>query len=129
MVSVTQLVTFLRDDGDQATAILMPAFGIAALWAGLIQGAGAEAVFAIGRWRNYRWYMLILAAIASGIFAFVYEYFLFSYGALSTGVQLGLFFVRMPSAALLGGLLGKVIGDALGRTGVLRSVAIGKERK
>jgi energy-coupling factor transport system substrate-specific component len=104
-------------------------FGIAAVWAGLVQGAGAEAVFAIGRWRNYRWYMLILAAVASGIFAFGYEYFLFSYGALSAGVQLGLFFVRMPSAALLGGLLAKGIADALARTGALRSVAIGKARK
>ena len=104
-------------------------FGIAAVWAGLVQGAGAEAVFAIGRWRNYRWYMLILAAVASGIFAFGYEYFLFSYGALSPGVQLGLFFVRMPSAALLGGLLAKGIADALARTGVLRSVALGKARK
>lgn len=104
-------------------------FGIAAVWAGLVQGAGAEVVFAAGRWRNYRWYMLVAAAVASGIFAFVYEYFLFSYGALSAGVQLGLFLVRIPSAALLGGLLAKGIGDALARTGVLRSVAIGRARK
>ncbi len=104
-------------------------FGIAAVWAGLVQGAGAEVVFAAGRWRNYCWYMLVAAAVASGIFAFVYEYFLFSYGALSAGVQLGLFLVRIPSAALLGGLLAKGIGDALARTGVLRSVAIGRARK
>jgi hypothetical protein len=31
MVSLMELVTFLRDEGDQATAILMPAFGIATL--------------------------------------------------------------------------------------------------
>jgi len=101
-------------------------FGIAALWAGLVQGAGAEAVFAVSRWRNYRWYTLILAAIVSGIFAFGYEYILFSYGSLEPVVRIGLFLVRIPSAAILAGLLGKVIGDALARTGVLRSLRISK---
>jgi energy-coupling factor transport system substrate-specific component len=99
-------------------------FGIAALWAGLVQGAGAEVVFAITRWRNYRWYTLIIAAIVSGIFAFFYEYLLFSYGSLSLKVRFGLFLVRMPSAALLAGLFGKVIGDRLARTGVLKALKI-----
>jgi energy-coupling factor transport system substrate-specific component len=101
-------------------------FGIAALWAGLVQGAGAEAVFAVSRWRNYRWHTLILAAIVSGIFAFGYEYVLLSYGSLERMVRIGLFLVRIPSAAVLAGLLGKVIGDALARTGVLRSLRISK---
>ncbi|MBA7684350.1 putative HMP/thiamine permease protein YkoE [subsurface metagenome] len=101
-------------------------FGIAALWAGLIQGAGAEAVFALSRWRNYRWYTLMLAAVVSGIFAYFYEYFLFSYGALTMGVRLGLFFVRIPSAVILAGLLARLLGDALARTGVLRTLRISK---
>jgi energy-coupling factor transport system substrate-specific component len=104
-------------------------FGIAAIWAGLIQGAGAEAVFALTRWRNYRWYVLVLAAVVSGMFAFIYEYFLFSYGALAVAVQLGLFLVRIPSAALLAGLLGKWIGDALTRAGVLKALRISRETR
>ena len=101
-------------------------FGIAAVWAGIIQGLGAEVVFAARGWKDYRLPVLIVAAIASGVFAFFYEYVLFSYGQLSAAVQLGLFFVRMPSAAILAGWLGKVLGDALARTGVLRGMAITK---
>jgi len=103
-------------------------FGIAAVWAALVQGAGAEVVFAARRWRDYRLGILIVAAIVSGIFAYVYEYFLLSYGALSFGVQAGLFLVRIPSAAVLAGVLGKVLGDALARTGVLRGLAIARQR-
>ena len=101
-------------------------FGIAAIWAGLIQGAGAEVIFAIGRWRRYSLPVLIAASIASGVFAFVYEYFLFSYGALDFSVRLGLFLVRIPSATLLAGVLGKLLGDALAKTGVLRSLGISR---
>jgi energy-coupling factor transport system substrate-specific component len=104
-------------------------FGISALWAGLVQGAGAEAVFMVTRWRNYRLYILVTAAIVSGIFAFFYEYLLFSYGALPINVRLGLFFARMPSAAFLAGLLGKTIGDGLARTGVLKSLEISRTER
>ena len=99
-------------------------FGIAAIWAGLAQGLGAEAIFAARRWQDYRLPVLIIAAIASGVFAYVYEYFVLSYGALEPGVQIGLLLVRIPSAAILAGWLGKVLGDALARTGVLRGMAI-----
>ncbi len=99
-------------------------FGIAAVWAGLVQGLGAEAVFAARRWQDYRLPILMLAAVASGVFAYVYEYFLLSYEALAPGVQIGLFLVRIPSAMILGGWLAKVLGDALVRTGVLRGLAI-----
>lgn len=101
-------------------------FGIMAVWAGLIQGLGAELAFGIRRWQDYRLPVLMLAAVLSGIFAFIYEYFLFSYGALALPVQVGLFLVRLPSALVLAGWLGKIVGDALARTGVLRGLAISR---
>jgi energy-coupling factor transport system substrate-specific component len=96
------------------------------VWAGLIQGLGAEVVFASRGWKDYRLPVLMIAAVVSGIFAFVYEYFLFSYSQLGVDVQLGLFLLRIPSAIVLAGWLGKVIADALVRTGVLRGMAITK---
>lgn len=99
-------------------------FGIAAIWAGLVQGLGAEVVFAARRWQDYRLPVLMLAAVSSGVFAYVYEYFLLSYGALPVSIQLGLFLVRIPSAIILAGWLAKVLGDALARTGVLQGLAI-----
>jgi energy-coupling factor transport system permease protein len=103
-----------------AELLLGSPFGIGALWAGLVQGLGAEVVFATRHWRDYSLPTLIAAGIMSGVFAYVYEYFVLSFGALLPAVQLGLFLVRIPSAAILGGWLGKVLGDALLRTGVVR---------
>ena len=103
-----------------AVLLLGSPFGIGALWAGLAQGLGAEVVFAARRWRDYSLPTLIAAGIMSGVTAYAYEYFMFSYGALLPAVQLGLFLVRIPSAAILAGWLGKVLGDALLRTGVVR---------
>ena len=103
-------------------------FGIAAVWAGLVQGLGAEVMFALRGWRDYRLPILIAAAVLSGIFAYVYEYFLLSYAVLEPTVQLGLFLVRIPSAVILAGWLGKVLGDALVHTGVLRGLAIARGR-
>lgn len=103
-------------------------FGIAAVWAGLIQGLGAEAIFAVRRWRDYRLPVLLAAALMSGVFAYGYEYLLLGYSALAPSVRLGLFLLRLPSAAILAGWLGKALGDALARTGVLRGFAVTRER-
>jgi energy-coupling factor transport system substrate-specific component len=105
------------------------AFGIAAVWAGLVQGLGAEVVFASRRWQDYRLSILIVAAIGSGVFAYAYEYVLLSYGALAPAVQIGLFLVRIPSAAILAGWLGKALGDALAHTGVLRGLPISRSAR
>ncbi len=104
-----------------AEVLLGTPFGICALWAGLAQGLGAEVVFATRRWRNYSLPTMMAAGILSGVFAYGYEYFVLSYGALLPAVQWGLFLLRIPSAAILGGWLGKALGDALLRTGVVRN--------
>lgn len=101
-------------------------FGVMAIWAGLCQGAGAEIGFAVGRWRNYRLPILILAAVLSAVFAYAYEYLLFDYQALTGGARLGLLLVRIPSAIVLAALLAKGLGDALKATGVLRGLAISR---
>lgn len=96
-----------------AELLLGSPFGVGALWAGLVQGLGAEVVFAARRWQSYSLLTMMLAAVMSGVFAYGYEYLLFSYGELLPAVQLGLFLVRIPSAAILAGWLGKLLGDAL----------------
>jgi energy-coupling factor transport system substrate-specific component len=108
-----------------ATQILLgsPA-GLLLLLTGLIQGAGAEAVFAATRWRNYRLPVLIAAGIGASIFSFVYTWIRFDYGALAPGLLITMFLLRCLSGALLGGLLGHVIVEALYRTGVLSGLAI-----
>ncbi|BCH25876.1 ECF transporter S component [Mesorhizobium sp. L-8-3] len=108
-----------------ATQILLgsPA-GLLLLVTGLVQGAGAEAVFAATRWRNYRLPVLIASGIGAAIFSFVYTWIRFDYGALAPGLLVTMFVLRCLSGALLGGVLGHFIVEALYRTGVLSGLPI-----
>lgn len=105
------------------------AVGPRLILAGLIQGLGAEAVFAATKWKNYSKWVLIAAGMGSSITSFVWGYFLGGFSALSPGYVTAMFFVRLLSGALLAGLLGKYISDSLARTGALNSFPLGKEAR
>ncbi|WP_210497290.1 ECF transporter S component [Microvirga antarctica] len=98
--------------------------GLLLLVTGAVQGAGAEAVFAATRWRNYSLPVLMAAGVGAAIFSFVYTWIRFDYGALQPTIVLSMFVLRCLSGALLGGLLGHLIVRALYRTGVLSGLAI-----
>jgi energy-coupling factor transport system permease protein len=94
---------------------------------GMIQGLGAEMVFASTKWKNYSTWVLILAGMGSSVFSFVWGYFISGFATLSPSYVTAMFFVRLVSGALLAGLLGKYLGDGLARTGALNSFPLGKE--
>lgn len=113
-----------------ATQILMgsPA-GLLLLVTGVVQGAGAESVFAATRYRNYRLPVLLFAGVGAAVFSFVYTWIRFDYGSLAPGLLVAMFVLRCASGALLGGLLGHVIVQALQKTGVLTGLAIDRDRR
>jgi energy-coupling factor transport system permease protein len=96
---------------------------------GMVQGIGAEAVFAATRWKNYSIWVLMAAGVGSAVTSFVYGYFMSGYAALAPGYVTAMFIVRMISGALIAGLLGKALSDGLAQTGVLSSFALGKEHR
>jgi len=91
-----------------------------------IQGLGAEAVFAALRYRSYSAPALMAAGVGSALFSFAWGFIHSGFAALSPGLLLAMFVTRIVSSALLAGLLGKWIADALAKTGVLRSFPIAK---
>ncbi|HLS62985.1 MAG TPA: ECF transporter S component [Ruania sp.] len=91
---------------------------------GFIQGAGAEVAFTATRYRRYGWGVFL----ASGLTAALANLLL---GMVRMGWAGQAFFelrvvFQLASGVLLCGLLAKVIGDALLRTGVLDNYAIGR---
>lgn len=96
------------------------------LIAGMIQGIGAEAAFAVTKWENYATWVLMAAGVGSAVTSFIYGYFMSGYAALSTNYVIAMFVTRMISGALIAGLLGKALSDSLAQTGVLSSFALGK---
>ncbi|MEE6274502.1 ECF transporter S component [Georgenia wangjunii] len=97
------------------------------LLVGLVQGAGAELPFALTRYRRYGWTVFVLSGISAAAFNLVLGMVRFGwlgqdYFALRVGFQ-------VVSGVVLCGLLAKVIGDALLRTGVLDNYAIGRAQR
>ncbi|RFU11671.1 thiamine permease [Rhodobacteraceae bacterium W635] len=103
--------------------------GVLLLLTGLVQGAGAEAVFAATRWRRYSLPVLMAAGMGAAVFSFVYTWIRFDYGSLAPGLLIAMFALRLASGALLGGLLGHYIVKALYRTGVLSGLAIDRDTR
>ncbi len=95
---------------------------------GMIQGLGAEAAFAATRYKRYSLPVLIAAGMGASLFSFAWGFFVSGFAAYSAGMLLAMFAVRLASGALLAGVLGKWVADALHRTGALRSFAIAKGR-
>jgi energy-coupling factor transport system substrate-specific component len=96
---------------------------------GIIQGLGAEAVFAATRYRKYSWLVLVAAGMGSSVFSFIWGFYASGLLAYSFVMLISMFVIRLISGAVIAGLLGKWIGDALHATGVLRGFAISRDKK
>ena len=103
--------------------------GLLLLLTGLVQGAGAEAVFAATRWRGYSVTVLMAAGMGAVVFSFAYTWIRFDYGSLAPGLLIAMFLLRLASGALLGSLLAHVIVKALYRTGVLSGLAVDRDAR
>ena len=103
--------------------------GLILLLTGFVQGAGAEAVFAATRWKRYSLPVLIAAGIGAAVFSFIYTWIRFNYGALAPGLLVLMFTLRCLSGALLAGVLGHLVVEALYKTGVLSGLPIDHARR
>ena len=89
-----------------------------------IQGAGSELPFGLRRYSSFGWGSYALSGLVGAGAVFLFSAFRFGwYGQ-------DLFFIRLliqlASGVILGGLLAKVIVDALAKTGVVDNFAIGR---
>lgn len=98
------------------------AVGPILLVAALLQGVGSELPFALTRYRRFGWGVYAVSGLLGATLVFFF-----------TGLRLGWFgqdilllrlTIQALSGIVLGGLLAKVIVDALRRTGVLDQFAI-----
>jgi energy-coupling factor transport system permease protein len=103
--------------------------GLLLLVSGAVQGAGAELVFGMTRWRNFSLPVLMAAGVGAAIFSFAYTWIRFDYGALQPALLIAMFLLRCLSGAFLGGLLGYVVVEALYKTGALAGLAIDHEKR
>nr|WP_294693892.1 ECF transporter S component [uncultured Friedmanniella sp.] len=97
------------------------------LVAAALQGAGSELPFALGRYRRFGWARFALSGLCGAGLVFFWSAFRFGwYGQDLFWLRFG---VQLVSGVVLGGLLAKVLVDALLRTGVLDNFAIVRDRR
>jgi energy-coupling factor transport system substrate-specific component len=96
--------------------------------AGFIQGAGAEAAFALGRYKKFDLATMCFAATGSCVTSFLWGFVRSGFGLLSVRLLAVMFVIRLVSSVLFSGILCKLIGDGLAGTGLLKSYALGKRR-
>lgn len=94
------------------------------LLVGFAQGAGAELAFAATRYRRYGWGTFVLSGVTAAAGSLLLGTIRFGWlGQDWFAYRVGL---EVVSGIVLCGLLAKVLGDALLRTGVLDNHAIGR---
>lgn len=104
-------------------------YGAIVLWLGLLQGIGIEAVFAVTGYRRYGLPTLMAAGVAGALAVLFGRFYVaFGYASLDPLVQLLRLAATVVGGALLGGLLARLVGDALARTGVLNNFPIARDR-
>ena len=95
--------------------------------AAALQGAGSELPFALGRYRRFGWARFALSGLCGAGLVFFWSAFRFGwYGQDLFWLR---FAVQLGSGVILGGLLAKVLVDALLRTGVLDNFAVVRDRR
>lgn len=103
--------------------------GLTVVLTGFIQGAGAELVFACFRYKKWNFLSMSLAGIVSAAFIFCYELYYLSYYLLAPTMLISQLAVRFLSAIVFSGIICKLAGDGLAKTGVVKSYAIGSAVK
>ena len=98
--------------------------GLILLITGLVQGAGSEIPFALARWRRYSWSVLLTSGGMAAVMSFGYNWIIFDYQNLDTGLLIAMFIIRVASGMLLGALLPRSFANMVRSTGVFTGLGI-----
>ncbi|MBV1780614.1 ECF transporter S component [Paeniglutamicibacter sp. ABSL32-1] len=106
------------------SALMGSEFGLTVLTSGLIQGLGAEAVFAAFRYRKFNLPVALLAGAGAGLFGSVNDTFIFRwYPEYTTGMLFAYIAFMTISGIVIAGLLSFLATRALAKTGALGALA------
>ena len=102
-------------------------FGPMVIVAGIIQGAGAEIVFAANKYRKFDGAVMYIASAGACITSFAWSFVRSGYGKLSVPVLILFFVIRLVSSLIFSGFICKMIGDGLAKTGLLKGYELGRK--
>lgn len=101
-------------------------FGPIVIVSGIIQGAGAELVFAAYKYKKFNGKVMYLAAMGSCVTSFLWSFVRSGYGKFTVPFLILLFCIRLASSLIFSGLICKLIGEGLAKTGLLKGYELGR---
>jgi len=113
-------VAFVTQNLFAVTQLLLGAsLGLVLFWLTLFEGVGQELVFYLFRYKKWTWWTIVLAGMASSLFASIPSYFLFGLGEMTwytwIPAEVG---VGMLSAALANFLISWGIPRLMAKAGI-----------
>jgi energy-coupling factor transport system substrate-specific component len=117
--------------GGQTSVVWQEArsqWGAPVILQGLVQGLGAELVFAALFYRNFKLPVAILAGALTGVGAAIYDFVKYTAGTDLWSYRIPYAAITVVSGALLAGLGSWALVRALAPTGVLDRFEAGRER-
>lgn len=108
--------------------LMISRWGMLGVGSGLVQGLGAELAFALTRYRSSSLGTAALAGLLSGLFAGVYELFVYvqAYTLAFKAAHVGL---TALGGIVLAGVLGWLLVRALASAGALRAFPVGAQAR
>jgi energy-coupling factor transport system substrate-specific component len=110
------------------SALIGSAWGLDTVASGIMQGAGAELVFALTLYRSYGPVVAMVAGAGAAVGEWIHD-MAFYYPTTAFGVQLAYGAFMLLSAILIAGLGSWVLTRALASTGVLAPFASGRSQR
>ncbi|CAN5295345.1 ECF transporter S component [soil metagenome] len=107
------------------SALLGAQWGLLTLEAGLVQGLGAELVFLAFVYRNWHWYVAVLAGAASGLAMAINDLILWYPGSAAAFATI-YSASAVISGALIAGIGSSLLVSGLAKTGALSRFASGR---
>jgi len=107
------------------SALVGNEWGFATVWYGLVEGLGAEVVFALLLYRRYGFPTALFAGAGAGIAVGMLDTLIY-YPEFSVGKRLAYIAVAIVSGVIIAGLGSWALARALARTGTLAPMASGR---
>ena len=104
-------------------------WGVSTVLSGLVQGFGAELIFALFLYRRFGLGVAVLAGVGAGAAAWVFELFYGSSPNILKSLEFNTIYLVCVavSGAILAGVVGWLLVRALAKTGALSRFAAGRE--
>ncbi|GAB6899800.1 ECF transporter S component [Kineosporia succinea] len=107
------------------SALVGNEWGFATVWYGLVEGMGAEVVFALLLYRRYGLPSALFAGAGAGVVVGLMDSLIY-YPEVSPGVKLAYVVIATGSGVVIAGLGSWLLTGALARTGTLAPLASGR---